>query len=112
MTPACVALKEAGIDHRVVQYDHDPTCDSFGEEAVASTGVDASTVFKTLLAKLPDGEMVVAVIPVGCHRTFVDESAASHDEIYVSGGRLGLEVVVGPDAFVQLLGAQFSGLSV
>ncbi len=154
MTPACVALGEAGVEHRLVEYDHDPTTSSYGEEAATATGVDGSRVFKTLLAELPDGEMVVAVLPVVCqlnlkalaraagakkavmadpataerrtgyvvggispfgqrqhHRTFVDETAELYEDVYVSGGRRGLEVVVPPGAFVKLLGAAFSDLS-
>lgn len=154
MTPATSALSAAGIEFRVVEYDHDPTNSDFGAEAVAGTGVDGSQVFKTLLAELPDGEIVVAVVPVVClldlkglaraagakraimadptlaerrtgyvvggispfgqrqrHRTFVDESAELYDEVYVSGGRRGLEVVVAPSTFSSVLDAGFADLT-
>lgn len=48
----------------MVSYDHDPTADSYGEEAVAALGLDPTTVFKTLLAELDGREHVVAVVPV------------------------------------------------
>lgn len=65
-TPAIAALIAAGIDHRVVQYRHDPRNDSFGAEAVAELAADgfvAEQVFKTLIIALPKG-LAVAVVPV------------------------------------------------
>ncbi|OMC40236.1 aminoacyl-tRNA deacylase [Mycobacterium sp. GA-1841] len=65
-TPAIAALITAGIDHRVVQYRHDPRNDSFGAEAVAELAADgfvAEQVFKTLIIALPTG-LGVAVLPV------------------------------------------------
>ncbi len=154
MTPATRALDSAGITYRVVEYIHDPDSDDYGNEAAQATGVDGSQIFKTLLAELPDGELVVGVVPVVClldlkalakaagakratmaepalaerrtgyvvggispfgqrqrHRTFVDESAELYDEVYVSGGRRGLEVVVAPETFGQILGATFADLT-
>ncbi len=154
MTPAVVALEAASQRFRVVEYDHDPAAESYGDEAAEATGADPSQIFKTLLAELPDGEIVVSVVPVTCmldlkavaraagakkatmadptvaerrtgyvvggispfgqrqrHRTFVDESVELFDEVYVSGGRRGLEVVVEPTAFVDLLDAAFTDLT-
>lgn len=154
MTPAVVALEQSGVDFRVVEYDHDPANENYGQEAATATGVDGSQIFKTLLAELPDGEIVVGVVPIVSlldlkalaraagskkatmtdattaerrtgyvvggispfgqrqrHRTFVDESAELYEEVYVSGGRRGLEVVVPPQAFATLLHAPFVDLT-
>lgn len=154
MTPAVVELERAGQPFRIVEYHHDPEVDDYGDEAARATGVDPSQIFKTLLAELPDGEIVVGVVPVVClldlkalaaaagakkaamadpalaerrtgyvvggispfgqrqrHRTFVDESAELYDEVYVSGGRRGLEVVVTPASFTDMLDATFADLS-
>ncbi len=154
MTPAVDALERAGRPFRIVQYDHDPGTANYGAAASAALGVDGSQIFKTLLAAVPDGELVVAVIPtvsqldlkalaraagaksarmgdpalverrtgyvVGGispfgqrqhHRCFVDESAGLYDEVYVSGGRRGLEVVVAPATFVSMLDALFADLT-
>jgi Cys-tRNA(Pro)/Cys-tRNA(Cys) deacylase len=62
-TPAITALVRTGIDHRVHTYEHDPAVDSYGDEAVAAMGVEASRVFKTLIASTGTG-LVVAVVPV------------------------------------------------
>jgi Cys-tRNA(Pro)/Cys-tRNA(Cys) deacylase len=62
-TPAITALQRAGIHHRVHAYEHDPSVESFGEEAVGAMGIDARRVFKTLIASTGSA-LVVAVVPV------------------------------------------------
>ena len=64
MTPAVDAARQAGVDCQVLEYDHDPAAESFGMEAAAALGVAPPAVFKTLVASLSSGELVVAVIPV------------------------------------------------
>ncbi len=64
MTPAIKLACKAGIAHRIHQYDHDPAAASYGLEAVDKLGLTAAQVFKTLVAELPGGELVVAVLPV------------------------------------------------
>ena len=64
MTPAVELLRRLGIEHRVVEYHHDPSHPSFGEEAVEALGVDPAQVFKTLMVTLDDGNHAVGVIPV------------------------------------------------
>ncbi|MHA7276728.1 Cys-tRNA(Pro) deacylase [Arthrobacter sp. Hz1] len=62
-TPATVALALAGIDFTVQSYAHDPASGSYGTEAAAALGVEASRVFKTLVVDV-DGVLTVAVVPV------------------------------------------------
>ncbi len=145
MTPAVVAARRAGVSCRVLEYRHDPAARSFGLAAAAALGVDASAVFKTLVASLASGDLAVAVIPVdsrldlkalaaatgakkaamadrqaaeratgyviggisplGQRRqltTVVDESALTHEQIVVSGGRRGLEIALDPRDLVNL----------
>ena len=64
MTPAIELLKSLGIEHRVVEYDHDTHSGSYGEEAAAALGLDTTTVFKTLLATADEALVVVGVVPV------------------------------------------------
>ena len=102
-TPAIAALLTAEIAHRVLQYQHDPRNESFGEEAVEELaqveGVDPQQVFKTLVVALPNG-LAVAVIPVpsklslkavaaalGVSKaTMADRTAAERSTGYVIGG--------------------------
>ena len=65
-TPALVVLERLAIEHRVHEYEHDPSVSSFGDEAAeALGGVDPARVFKTLVADA--GGLVVAVVPVPAH---------------------------------------------
>lgn len=62
-TPATAALRRLGIDFTLHPYDHDVRAPAFGEEAAAALGVDASQLFKTLIAQV-DGTLVCGVVPV------------------------------------------------
>ena len=64
MTPAINLLRQQGIAHRVLSYDHDPTAASYGREAVDKLGLAAASVFKTLLAASETNELLVAIVPV------------------------------------------------
>lgn len=64
MTPATKALDRAGVSYQVVSYTHDPAADSYGGEAAEALGLDTSTVFKTLVASVDSGALIVAVVPV------------------------------------------------
>ena len=148
VTPAVDAARRAGVACQVLEYRHDPAAESFGLEAAEALGVDPCAVFKTLIASLSSGDLVVAVIPVvtrldlkalavasgakkavmadpkaaerasgyviggisplGQRRrlpTVVDESALTHLQIYVSGGRRGLEIALQPRDLVTLTNA-------
>src|SRR6187399_1722749 len=63
-TPAVVALTDAGIEHSLHPYDHDPASDlGYGLEAAAAIGVEPDQVFKTLCAYV-DGHLSVGIVPV------------------------------------------------
>lgn len=66
MTPAMKEAERAGVFFQIHQYEHDPSVQSYGEEAAQAMGIDANRVFKTLLFAL-NGEpknLAVAVVPV------------------------------------------------
>ena len=154
MTPAVVAAERAGIPCRVLAYEHDPSTESFGLEAAAAMGVDPRQVFKTLVASLASGELVVAVVPVASRlnlkalatatgakkaamaepeaaeratgyvlggisplgqrrrlTTVIDESALTHEQIYVSAGRRGLEIALHPGDLMTLTDATVAPIS-
>ncbi|MBB3142722.1 Cys-tRNA(Pro) deacylase [Halomonas organivorans] len=64
MTPAVKALEKAGVAFETASYQHDPRRPAYGEEAAEALGLPAETVFKTLLAKLDDGRLAMAIVPV------------------------------------------------
>lgn len=154
MTPAVVALSKAQQKFRVLEYTHNPSIQNYGDEVIEQLGLKPLHVFKTLLAELHNGEVVVAIVPVTSllnlkalskitkskkakmaevavaerrtgyvaggispfgqvreHRTFVDESALLYDEIFVSGGKRGLEVAISPSSFEVVLGATYAPLT-
>lgn len=64
MTPAIRLLERHATPHEVLQYSHDPKNSAYGEEAAHALGLAPESVFKTLLAQLDDGRLVVALVPV------------------------------------------------
>ncbi|WP_069384403.1 Cys-tRNA(Pro) deacylase [Halomonas caseinilytica] len=64
MTPAVKALEQAGVAFSLATYEHDPRSPAYGEEAAHALGLPPEEVFKTLLARLDDGRLAVAIVPV------------------------------------------------
>ena len=66
MTPAVNAARKAKINYQVHEYVHAPASASYGMEAVEKLDLPADRVFKTLVVKVDNEEMVVGVLPVSC----------------------------------------------
>lgn len=64
MTPAIKLLERGKHAHKVLKYEHDKQAESYGLEAVEKLALPAASVFKTLVAELDNGKLVVAVVPV------------------------------------------------
>jgi Cys-tRNA(Pro)/Cys-tRNA(Cys) deacylase len=100
MTPAINLAKRQGIPHRIHEYAHDPSHNSYGLEAAEKLGIDPQRVFKTLVVALDNGQLAVAVVPVsaqlnlkafakaaGAKRAaMADKNAAQRATGYVLGG--------------------------
>jgi Cys-tRNA(Pro)/Cys-tRNA(Cys) deacylase len=98
-TPATKVLAEAGVEHRLHPYAHDPAAQSYGLEAATALGVPASRVFKTLVADV-DGAMCLGIVPVdrsldlkalataagGKRAAMAERAAAERATGYVLGG--------------------------
>jgi Cys-tRNA(Pro)/Cys-tRNA(Cys) deacylase len=67
MTPAVKVLDQAGVPYQLLSYDHDPSAESFGVEAVEVLGLDPHAVLKTLVAVVDGADHVVGLVPV-CDR--------------------------------------------
>lgn len=105
-TPAVDVARRAGIEHVVHEYEHVGTTtvhdrrSSWGLEAAAALGVPARRVFKTLVARVDERRLVVAVVPVdgeldlkalalavgGRRATMADVAAVERSTGYVVGG--------------------------
>ena len=65
MTPAVTALEASGFSYRLLSYQHNEKDNKdIGLAAAAALGLPEKKVFKTLIAELAGGELVVAIIPV------------------------------------------------
>lgn len=64
MTPAINLARKSGISHRVHEYSHDPSSESYGLEAAEKLGIAEDWVFKTLVVSLDNQRLAVAVVPV------------------------------------------------
>lgn len=64
MTPAINLAKKHNIAHRVHEYAHDPSSESYGLEAAEKLSVSPDRVFKTLVAELDNRSLAVGVVPV------------------------------------------------
>jgi ybaK/ebsC protein len=65
LTPGIKALERRGIAHTLHRYQVSESDErTYGEAVAAALGAEPATVFKTLVAQLTGGELVVAVVPV------------------------------------------------
>lgn len=64
MTPAINHAKKNKISFTIHKYKHDPAHESFGLEAAEKLALDPEQVYKTLVARLDNAELAVAVLPV------------------------------------------------
>ena len=64
VTPAVNAVKAAGIAHRLLEYDYDPSADAIGLHAASALGLDPAIVYKTLIVQLEPKALACGVIPV------------------------------------------------
>lgn len=98
-TPATALLTKQKVAHTLHSYDHDPRHESYGTEAAEVLGIDATRVYKTLVAEV-DGKLTVGVVPVtgqldlkalaaaagGKKAKMADPAAAQRATGYVLGG--------------------------
>lgn len=78
--------------------------------AARAVGAKRATMAEPAVAERITGYVVGGISPFGQRTrlaTFVDDSAAALDLVYVSGGRRGVELEIEPSALVALLGARF-----
>lgn len=64
MTPAINFLKKNKIRFTLHRYKHDAKHPSYGLEAAEKLELNQNQVFKTLVVKLDDNELAVAILPV------------------------------------------------
>ena len=79
-----------------------------------AAGAKRATLADVAAAERRTGYVAGGISPFGQRtrlRTFVDESAELWERVHVSGGRRGMEVVVEPGTFAEVLDAVFCDLT-
>jgi len=64
MTPAIKLAQKANINHKIHEYTHDSSTESYGLEAAEKLGVAETRIFKTLVVSLDNKTLAVGIIPV------------------------------------------------
>lgn len=79
----------------------------------AASGAKKAVMADPKAAERATGYVVGGISPLGQRRglpTVIDESALTHEQIYVSGGRRGLEIAIGPRDLVTLTNASVGSI--
>lgn len=93
-TPATRAATAAGIKFKLHEYQHDPAADSYALEAVATLGLDAARVLKTLVVSQRE-DLIVCILPadrtldlraLGKQSALAPTARAERVTGYVAGG--------------------------
>lgn len=152
-TNAIRILEEKKIPFRTIEYDYSP--DEIDAVSVArKINKSPEEVFKTLVTKANDNEILVFVIPgnfelnlkkaatvagkkkvelisvkeiepltgyirggtspIGMkkkYRTYIDETALLFDEISISAGRRGMQILINPSELAKIIDAIFCDLT-
>lgn len=80
----------------------------------AAVGAKRTVMADPSVAARVTGYVVGGISPIGQKkrlRTVLDESAVEHDQVYVSGGRRGLDLGLRPDDLVAVTGARTAAIS-
>ena len=110
-TNAMRLLDRSKIKYEILSYDvSDGKID--GLSVAQKMNQDPSTTFKTLVTASQNNEHFVFVIPVctelDLKAAAIDESAKCKDFIFVSGGKIGLQIKIAPDDLSRAIGASYS----
>ena len=84
------------------------------KEAAAALGVKSVTMADPAKAQRATGYVTGGISPLGQKqrlRTVIDAGVEKQKQVYVSGGRRGLDIALDPADLALLTGAQFSAIS-
>ncbi|MGS0826724.1 Cys-tRNA(Pro) deacylase [Shewanella sp. 0m-8] len=92
-----------------------PVAEKLSMKAIAkATKAKKAVMAEGVEVQRSSGYVLGGVSPLGQKRqliTIIDESAASLDKMFVSGGRRGLDIELAPEDIKQLLKAQFAPIT-
>lgn len=84
------------------------------KQAAAALGVKSLDLADPAKAQRATGYVTGGISPLGQKRrlrTVIDASVEKQPQVYVSGGRRGLDIALDPQDLARLTGAQFSAIS-
>ncbi|AJE32428.1 Cys-tRNA(Pro)/Cys-tRNA(Cys) deacylase ybaK [Corynebacterium humireducens NBRC 106098 = DSM 45392] len=84
------------------------------KKAAAALGVKSLDLADPAKAQRATGYVTGGISPLGQKRrlrTVIDASVEKQPQVYVSGGRRGLDIALDPQDLARLTGAQFSAIS-
>lgn len=64
MTPAIDCAKKNKIAYKIYEYEHNPSAETYGEEAAEKLAIEPARVFKTLVVSSPQHQLAVALVAV------------------------------------------------
>lgn len=105
-----VASAGAGLVVAVVPVSHDLDLKALA----AVLGVKSATMADTRTAERSTGYVVGGISPIGYRRplpTIIDASASTWTTVFVSAGRRGLELEVGPEDLLRLTGGRRTAIA-
>ena len=129
-TNAVRILERADIRFNMLSYDWDGKNAPDGNSVAAMLGQDPGQVFKTLVARGAVGEKSIAMIhlkelfpltgyvhggcsPIGMKKQFstvIDETCILYDTIFISAGKIGLQIELSPDDLITLISGSTADL--
>jgi Cys-tRNA(Pro)/Cys-tRNA(Cys) deacylase len=95
VTPAIDLASKHNVVFTVHQYQHDPSVESYGDEAAANLGFDPNRVFKTLVVELNTGELAVGIVPVSGSLNLKTIAAATQAKKAVMADKLKVQRTTG-----------------
>ena len=109
------------LDRSKISYEYQTyECDNFtdGISTADTLGLPHERVYKTLVTTGKSGSHYVFVIPIEAELdlkkafpTTIQENAQTLDYIYVSGGKLGMQLKLSPDDLKNVTQAQYADVT-
>jgi len=91
MTPGIKLARQHKITHRLHEYVHDESNESYGLEAAEKLGVAKERIFKTLVVLLDNKELAVGILPVSLRLSMKAMSKALGAKKAVMASKLDVE---------------------
>ena len=110
-TNAVRILERAGVRFKILTYEWDGKNAPDGKSVASMMGQDPGQVFKTLVPLT--GYVHGGCSPIGMKKQFstvIDETCILYDTIFISAGKIGLQIELNPDDLITLISGSTADL--